>query len=754
MGRREIREFGMRFMHRFLIGGLIAFGSGFGTAVAQEAPVSITNPENGKVQVPKNQVVLVISDDRQSVTGFAEGFEVPHPLKKREGVEPAPIVGPGPVGAVRNGNYILAFSGLLGKWDELELASSDNGTITIGAESIVVQDKTGLSYHFRANWGKWFTHEEILRGDVKEYLAKNGLMNEVQPIRQAQLKLTYLDAAKIRDFLQKKYEAEIAARRLPSLGAVTLGGQNLLLIGGDESLVNEIESWVTDLDKETVPFASGIRLDPQKSQPDPSRGMDPRGRNPLEARGVPGARRKSQAEATKEIEELKKQLASEEERAAELVKRLIGLPPSDRDAHSDMLALREALLRAFRLRQEIRQTEINELKEKLATLEGELKQRSLSEMEIVARRITQLLDPKFDWEGESAEKTDLQDSIAKKDAAEDRMQGMWGMLSDVNQGRGIGFNRGGSSRLPAASTQRMPATQSSNTNGPSSGGAESKPEQVLVVAIDMPNSFRVVDGSLMERSTSHRQYIYVHHTGKFTVRMDRIVGHHDLEIVMDVELLPGKKFVPNKQLAVGLSRILERLMSEEMSGIVLPQSMTTMSVQFGDKNFANDPLNPLNFNDDAIAVVRLRAEKKAQDLIASERELLGKWYRSASRTIVGEPVQMGNAAADSKNEDSLTLRIQSGLWESTFRGNTTIFSPEYDFDARPQRVLLTKLNDDGTETNMVYERLVEIRDGDLYTAVKLRDSSTEGLASFDDPNCVLETYMREEETKENAPQEK
>lgn len=743
----------MRFMTRFLIGGLIAFGSGFGKAVAQEAPVSITTPENGKVQVPKNQVVLVISDDRQSVTGYAEGFQVPHPLKKLDGVEPVPIVGSGPVGAVRNGNYILAFSGLLGKWDELELASSENGTITIGAESIVVQDKAGFSYHFRANWGKWFTHEEIMRGDVKEHLAKIGLKNEVEPIRQAHLKLTYLDAVKMRELLQKKYEVEIEARRLPSIGAVTLAGQNLLIVGGDENLVDEIESWITDLDKETVPFASGIRLDPQKSQPDASSGMDPRGRNPLGASGFPGARRNRQREMANDLQ-AKKQLATEEEKATELAKRLSGLPESERAAHSDMLALREVLLRAFRLRQDIQQTEINELKAKLATLEGELKQRSQSEMEIVSRRITQLLDPKFDWEGESAEKTALQESIAKKDAAEDRMQGMSGMLSDVNQGRGIGFNRGRASGVPRAFGQGLAGPEASNTDPTNTDGSESKPEQVLVVAIDMPNSFRVVDGSLMERSTSHRQYIYVHHTGKFTVRMDRIVGHHDLEIVMDVELLPGKKFVPNTQLAVGLSRLLERLMSEEMSGIVLPQSMTTMSVQFGDKNFANDPLNPLNFNDDAIAVVRLRAEKKAQDLIASERELLGKWYRSASRTIVGEPVQMGNAAADSKNEDSLTLRIQSGLWESTFRGNTTIFSPEYDFDARPQRVLLTKLNDDGTETNMVYERLVEIRDGDLYTAVKLRDSSTEGLASFDDPNCVLETYMREEETNENAPQEK
>lgn len=732
----------MRFMAWFLISWLIAFGGGFGNAVAQEGPVSITNAENEKVQVPKNQVVLVISEDRQTVTGYAEGFKVPLPLKKLEGVEPAPIVGPGPVGAVRNGNYILAFSGVLGKWDELELAPIENGTITIGDESIVVQDKTGLSYHFRANWGKWFTHEEIMRGDVKEYLAKNGLKNEVEPIRQAHLKLTYLDAVKMRELLQKKYEAEIEARRLPSIGAVTLGGQNLLIVGGDESLVEEIESWVTNLDKETVAFASGISLDPRKSQPDASRGMDPRGRNPLGASGFPGARRKSQADATKELEELKNQLASEEEKVMELAKRLLGLPESERAEHADMVALREALLRAFRLRQEIRQTEINELKEKLATLEGELKQRSQSEMEIVSRRITQLLDPKFDWEGESAEKTALQDSIAKKDAAEDRMQGMWGMLSDVNQGRGFGFSRGGSSRLPAAFGQGMPATQSSNTNDPSSGGAESKSEQVLVVAIDMGKSFRVVDGNLMDRGSSHTQYVYVHHHGKFTVRLDRIVGHHEWEIVMEVELLPGKKFVPNTQLALRLSPLLERLMSEEFSGIVLPRDRATMSVQFGDKNFANDPLNPLNFSDGAIAVVRLRAEKKAGDLIKTETELFGHWYRSASRSIDGAPVQIGKATGDSKSEDSLSLRIQSGLWESTFRGHTTLFSPEYDFDSRPQRVLLTKLNPDGTQTNVVYERLVEIRNGDLYTAVKLKDSSSEGLASFDDAGAIIETYQK------------
>lgn len=732
----------MRIIAWTLIGGLMAFGNSLGNVTAQEIPAANTIPENGKVQVPKNQVVLVISDDRQSVTGYAEGFEVPQSLKKLEGVEPAPVVGPGPVGAVRNGNYILAFSGVLGKWDELELAPSENGTITIGAESIVVQDKAGLSYHFRANWGKWFTHEEIMRGDVKEYLAKIGLKNEVEPIRQAHLKLTYLDVVKMRELLEKKYEVEIEARRLASISAVTLAGQNLLIVGGDESLVNEIESWVTDLDKETVPFASGIRLDPQKSQPDASRGMDPRGRNPLGANLFPRARRKSQAEATKELEELKKQLVSDEEKAAELAKRLIGLPESELAANSDMLALREALLRAFRLRQEIRQAEINELKEKLATLEGELKQRSQNELEIVSRRITQLLDPKFDWEGESAEKTALQDSIAKKLSAEDRMQGIRDMTRDVNQGRGMGGNRGGADSLPRPIGQGIAATQSSALAGSNSAGSESKPEEVLIVVIDMPNSFRVVDGSLMERSTSHRQYIYVPNTGKFTVRMDRIVGYHEWEIVMDVEVLPGKKFIPNRQLAVRLSPLLKRLMSEEMSGVVLPENMGIMSVQFGDKNFADDPLNPLNFNDGAIAVVRLRAEKKATDLIKSETELHGSWYRNASRSIDGAYVQIVNEAADSKNADSLSLRIQSGLWETKFRGNTTIYSPEYDFDARPQRVLLTKLNPDGTKTNTVYERLIEIRDGDLYTAVKLKDSSSEGLVSFDDAGAIIETYQK------------
>jgi hypothetical protein len=307
----------------------------------------------------------------------------------------------------------------------------------------------------------------------------------------------------------------------------------------------------------------------------------------------------------------------------------------------------------------------------------------------------------------------------------------------------MGGNRGGAVGLPRPFGQGIAATQSSDLVGPNSDGSESKPEEVLMVSIEMPNSFRVVDGNLMERSTSHRQYVYVRHKGKFTVRMDRIVGHHEWEIVMDVELLPEKKFVPNMQLAVRLSPLLERLMSEEMSGIVLAGgNIGIMSVQFGDKNFADDPLNPLNFNDGAIAVVRLRAEKKATDLIKNQTELHGSWYRNASRSIDGAHVQIGNAAADYKNADSLSLRIQSGLWESKFRGNTTIFSPEYDFDARPQRVLLTKLNPDGAKTNTVYDRLIEIRDGDLYTAVKLKDSSSEGLASFDDAGAIIETYQK------------
>lgn len=750
MGQREVTMFNMRGFAWSLIGAMIAVGSGLGNASAQEQPALSATLENGTVLVPKDQMVLLISDDKRMVTGYAEGFQVPHPLKKLEGVEPVPIVGPRTVGAVRNGNYVLAFSGLLGKWDELELAPSQDVTLTFGDESIVVQDKNGLSYHFRANWGKWFTHEEILRGDVKEHLAKNGLMNEVQPTRQVHLNLTYLDAAKIRDLLQKKYEAEIAARRLPSLGAVTLGGQNLLIVGGDEILVNEIESWVNNLDKESVSFATGIRLDPQKSKQDGSRGIDFNGRNPIGESGFPRVRRNRQGDRTKDLAELKKQLSSEEAQAFELAKELRGVEPNTN--LSQMLALRVSVMRAFRLKQQIRQIEIDELKNKLNTLESELTQRSGNELEIVSRRMSQLVDPKFNWEDETAEKKQLQDAIAEKNSADDRRQGMWDMLSEVNQGRGMGFNRGGASGLSRAFRQEDAAPQSSNTAATSSDGSESKAEDVLVVIIKMPNSFRVVDGDFSKRSTSHFQYVYVRHTGKFTVRLDRIAGLHEWEVVLDVELLPGKKVSPNSHLVVDLSQYLKRLMTEEMSGIISRDGIA-MSVKFGDKNFANDPLNPLNFSDSAIGVVRLRAEKRAGDVIKNETEILGKWYRSASRSIEGAPVQIGNATADAKNADFLSLTVGNGKWESTFRGNTTLFAAKYDFETLPQRVTLTKLNADGTETDTVYERLIEIRNGDLYTAVKPKDANGEGLASFDDTKCIIETYVRELEANEDLPEE-
>jgi hypothetical protein len=741
----------MRIMAWFLICGLLAVGSGLGKVVAQDQPVLNVGLENGTVLVPKNQVVLLISDDRQTVTGYAEGFQVPHPLKKMEGVEPVPIVGPGTVGAVRNGNYILAFSGLLGKWDELELAPSENGNITIGSESIVIQSETGLSYHFRANWGKWFTHEEIMRGDVKEHLAKNGLKNELEPIRQVHLKLTYLDAAKIRDFLQQKYEAEIGARRLPSLGAVTLGGQNLLLIGGDESLVNEIESWVTNLDKETVPFASGIRLDPQKSKQDDWRGMM-MGRNPTGASGFPGARSNRQGDTTKDLEELKKQLANEEAKALELAESLRGIAASKN--HPQMVAFREAVLRAFRLKQEVRQIEIGELKEKLDAMETELKQRSSNELEIVSRRLVQLLDPKFNWEEESAEKKQLQDAIVEKSTAEDRVQSRRGMLSDASRGPGMGFPRGGASGLSRSFRPGTLSPPSSNSAGTSADGTDPAPEEVLVVRIVMPNSFRVVDGSLLDRSTSHEQYVYARHKGMFTIRLDRMAGLHEWEIVIDVKLLPGKSFLQGRDLPLSLSPFVERLMSEEVSGIVVSGDFSGMSVHLGDKNFANDPLNPLNFSEGAIAVVNIRAQKKKGELVKSETELVGNWYRSASRVVGGSPVRIGNGAGDSNKADLLSLKVENGRWESTFRGNTTLFAAKYDFEARPQRVTLTKLNADRTESDTVYERLIEIRNGDLYTAVNPNDASGERLTSFDDKGGVIETYARELEANEEAPEKK
>jgi hypothetical protein len=236
----------------------------------------------------------------------------------------------------------------------------------------------------------------------------------------------------------------------------------------------------------------------------------------------------------------------------------------------------------------------------------------------------------------------------------------------------------------------------------------------------------------------------------FTIRLDRMAGLHEWEIVIDVKLLPGKNFLQGRDLPLNLSPFVERLMSEEVSGIVVSGDFSGMSVHLGDKNFANDPLNPLNFSEGAIAVVNIRAQKKKGELFKSETELVGNWYRSASRVVGGSPVRIGNGAGDSNKADLLSLKVENGRWESTFRGNTTLFAAKYDFEARPQRVTLTKLNADRTESDTVYERLIEIRNGDLYTAVNPNDASGERLTSFDDKGGVIETYVRELEAIEGA----
>ena len=47
--------------------------------------------------------------------------------------------------------------------------------------------------------------------------------------------------------------------------------------------------------------------------------------------------------------------------------------------------------------------------------------------------------------------------------------------------------------------------------------------------------------------------------------------------------------------------------------------------------------------------------------------------------------------------------------------------------------------------DVVYQRLVEFREGELYSAVKLLDATRGKLESYDEENVILETYARQKD---------
>jgi hypothetical protein len=709
-----------------------------GVANAQEVTSPVNLMDRRGVQVPKDSVILLVSSDQQTVTGYSETMAVPFLLKKVDGVQPIPVVGSGPVGAVRNGHYILAFSGVLGAWDELALRPGDSGEITIGHKSILVRDKAGMNHHFRASWGKWFSHEEILRGDVAKYLKEKGLNNPVEPIKQVQIKLNYLDATKICDLIRNMYAAETESRNL-STAAITLAGQNMISVGGEQRLVDEIENWVKGLDQESVTFASGLRLDPEKVTETGER--DRAGNRRRGISGMEGTAFSWPKRMTGDVEGLKKKLDVEESKSLELAKGLSALAESERSHHSDMQLLRESLLRAFRLRLEIQQTEVAQLQQKLKVFEADLRERSKRELDIVSKRINQLLDPKFNWEGQSAGQLKKDATQADLDLELDsKAQTESEQLTDISS--------------PIKSEVRV---TEKNNNSPITENDNS-----ISVNVSLPMSFRSLErfDSTLRMGNWHSRTLYLSGGDKYKTKLDRIVGYHGIEIHVEIVPLPGKKRgIAKPWLNLELTESdLQNLQQKPLSGIVWKREGDwSTRVVFSDKDFAE------SFSDAeaAIATIKISLERKSGDIVQDEKELHGRWSRTAIESIsdVQKPLQ---GEGSSLEQDVLGLEllpssdmgffwapyllsIEPGRWTSTFRGNTTTFAAEYDLEARPQRVTLTKVNEDGTMSDVVYQRLVEFREGELYSAVKLFDPTHGKLESYDEESAILETYARQKD---------
>jgi|GEM_PF-4423724 hypothetical protein len=730
----------------FLWVALFTMPDGLTAQFAVEVPVKANG--NGNVVVPKNSVVLMIAPNKKSVQGFSETMYGSNPLKAVKGVSPVPVVGTGPIGAVKNGHQILAFSGPLGEWDELELSPGDHGDMIMGNDLIVVKDKDGMLHQFRTGWGKWFTHAEILRGDVVKFLQEKGRSSPKDVYKNATVKLDFLDPTKVVELVRSIYQHEIESTRDLSASALTLT-ENSVQISGEIQVVDEIEAWIKSIDKESLPFASGLRLDPLSPAPakETRSGWE----------GFPQNRNRSLASSQKDLKSLQDSQMAEEKTALDLAKSLLAMTEDQRESHENHQKLKECLLRSFRLKQDIQELEIAELKTRLDLLENERKERSKRELDIVAKRMSQLLN------GESGSENleTLRKEVAAATIANQRSDNALPSMPKTNEPTASvddsskallneEGNSNASEKEPLRSDKKIIEAM---LGGDGRGGGlgqlmgSASDDKPTWFTMDLPVPFRVVYKDSVLEPASSRNTVIVDGSEKCSIKIDRIVGYHNLEVTIDLEVIPGIEFSQKQVFLVLKESELKSLMERELSGIVYSSSFGRLGVHLGDKDLANDPLNPLNSDGRAIATLTVKGIKKLGDAVPSESELFGIWKRNATRRA--EKTQAGSkesSVVDSNVDALLSLSIEPGRWTTTFRGTKTVYAAEYDLESRPQRVTLTKLDEEGKPTNRVQQRLLELREGDLYSAVKAGEAGEGKLDSYDDGAAILETYQRETNT--------
>jgi hypothetical protein len=329
----------------------------------------------GDRHVNGGNVIIAASADGKQLFGFSP--KLPKWVSPSETPPGDPeivlIVGTN-VAAAWSGRYCFAYSGLLGRWDVLLSPDDEPARPSVSSSAVTVNLKDA-NYLFRADWGKWFSAEEIKAGRVADYLAKERPTSDDEQIKM--IELSKADAAKIAELLQL-----LLADKQLSIGADTR--TNTLIVRGPEASLEIVEAICLKLDNQG----------PVKSPPNADTDAAP-------ASTVALARlRKRYAAEDKAAHELATKIRGAE---ARLSSGENGVPPLGYSRQQSAIVgmrreLRDKVAAAFRTRQDLIAAQVADLERRTAELRESLALRDAAAEQVIDRRVEDLLNPSLKWD--------------------------------------------------------------------------------------------------------------------------------------------------------------------------------------------------------------------------------------------------------------------------------------------------------------------------------------------------------------------
>lgn len=276
--------------------------------------------------------------------------------------ELAPLVS-GSLAALQVGHAIYAYSAQTGRWDVLRLPADRKPQVSIHPDMVLARGEQDV-YTFPISSGRWTSRDAT----VPANLAAGKLAHE--------LTVFYLKNAEARS------AAAILNQLFGGFPIVVDRRLNAIIVRGDsQEDLSRLEALLKKLDQ------------PQAKQ----------GRSPSPQDFMRAMRGAGRAKVHAQPATLREKYNEFEQQAAELAEQYRDLPDKATRARTGAAALKthlaETVRHAFEARQELQRAELAALRQRLACIEQQIATRERIKDKIIDRRIEDLLNPEFRWDG-------------------------------------------------------------------------------------------------------------------------------------------------------------------------------------------------------------------------------------------------------------------------------------------------------------------------------------------------------------------